>query len=74
MALLFVLLMIVGAGREALAQTTLVPHADPLYSRLLAAIRQIQIIDNHAHPALPGDPEMAALTFNPAGEIGRAHV
>ena len=56
-----------GAGREALAQTTLVPHADPLYSRLLAAIRQIQIIDNHAHPALPGDPEMAALTFNPAG-------
>jgi hypothetical protein len=42
-------------------------QADALFQRLLTAIRQIQIVDNHAHPALPGDPEMDALTFEPAG-------
>src|SRR5690242_11439686 len=51
-------------GREALAQTPPATHVDALSARLLTAIRQIPIIDNNAHPALPGDREMNALTFD----------
>ena len=44
------------------------PHqADAPFPRLLAAVRQMQIIDTHAHPALPGDAEMDALFFAAAG-------
>jgi hypothetical protein len=49
------------------AQTPSAPSSDTLFQRLLTAIRQIPIIDNHAHPALPGDAEMDALTFASAG-------
>jgi predicted TIM-barrel fold metal-dependent hydrolase len=63
-----VLLFLAAWIGAAQAQAPLVPSSDDaLIARLLAAIRQIQIIDNHAHPALPGDPEMDALTFEPAG-------
>jgi hypothetical protein len=41
--------------------------ADSLVQRLLTAIRQLPIIDNHAHPGLIGDAEMDALTFAPTG-------
>ena len=62
------LLFFLSAWIEAAqAQTPTPGQPDALFPRLLAAIRQIQIIDNHAHPALPGDPEMDALTFEPAG-------
>ena len=54
-------------GREALAQTSLPVPDDALFTRLLAAIRQIQIIDNHAHPGLPGDIEREALSFHLSG-------
>ncbi|HJY83404.1 MAG TPA: amidohydrolase family protein [Candidatus Binatia bacterium] len=62
--LLFLLSACLGS---AAAQSVVPNQTDALFQRLLAAIRQIQIIDNHAHPALPGDPEMDALTFEPAG-------
>ena len=63
-----VLLFLAAWIGAAQAQAPPAPSSDDaLFSRLLAAIRQIQIIDNHAHPALPGDPEMDALTFDPAG-------
>ena len=46
------------------AQTSTVPdQPNVLFQRLLTSIRQIQILDNHAHPAFPGDPEMDALTL-----------
>jgi hypothetical protein len=55
----------VGAAQ---AQAPFVPSSDDaLFTRLLTALQQIRIIDNHAHPALPGDPEMDALIFEPAG-------
>ena len=61
------LLFLSACIRSAEAQSIAPTQADALLQRLLTAIRQIQIIDNHAHPALPGDPEMDALTFEPAG-------
>ena len=48
---------------SAEAQGSAANPADALFPRLLAAIRQIQAVDTHAHPALPGDPEMDALFF-----------
>ncbi len=54
-------------GREALAQTSLPVPDDALFTRLLATIRQIQIIDNHAHPGLPGDVDREALSFHLGG-------
>jgi hypothetical protein len=63
---LFLLVLSVWVG-SAYAQTPAPGAPDALFQRLLSAIRQIQIIDNHAHPALPGDAEMDALTFEPAG-------
>jgi predicted TIM-barrel fold metal-dependent hydrolase len=51
----------------AQAQTPSEPSPDTLFQRLLTAIRQIPIIDNHAHPALIGDAEMDALTFAATG-------
>ncbi|MBI3303904.1 MAG: amidohydrolase family protein [Deltaproteobacteria bacterium] len=63
---LLLLFLYAGLGL-AQAQTTSAGQPDVLFQRLLTDIRQIQIIDNHAHPALPGDPEMDALTFEPAG-------
>ena len=48
---------------SAEAQSLAAKQADALFPRLLASIRQIQVIDNHAHPALPGDAEMDALFF-----------
>lgn len=62
--LLFFLFVCLGSAQ---AQSDDAHQTDALLQRLLTAIRQIQIIDNHAHPALPGDPEMDALTFEPAG-------
>src|SRR5713226_10179315 len=62
--LVFFLSVCIGSAE---AQSVVPNQADALLQRLLTAIRQIQIIDNHAHPALPGDPEMDALTFEPAG-------
>ena len=67
--MLYVLLsffLAIGIG-SANAQGLDPSQSDALFQRLLAAVHQIQIIDNHAHPALPGDPEMVALTFEPAG-------
>lgn len=52
----------------AYAQSSGAEPPEALFQRLLSGIRQIPIIDNHAHPALPGDPEMDALTFDPAGQ------
>lgn len=49
------------------AQAPIEPPSDVLFQRLLTAIRQITIIDNHAHPAFPGDAEIDALTFAPEG-------
>jgi hypothetical protein len=63
---LFILLFGVWTGTVQ-AQTVDPGQSSALFQRLLAAIRQIPIIDTHAHPALPGDPEMDALTFEPAG-------
>ena len=60
------LLLLIWAG-SAHAQAPASTQSDALFQRLLVAIRQIHIIDNHAHPALPGDAEMDALTFDPAG-------
>ena len=59
------MLLVVCGGREALAQTSPPAPDDALFTRLLTAIRQIQIIDNHAHPGLPGDLEREALSFHP---------
>jgi len=59
-----VLLLWAGVVR---AQTSNGPPSDALLQRLLTAIRQLPIIDNHAHPAFPGDAEMDALTFAPEG-------
>jgi hypothetical protein len=59
-----VLLLWAGVVR---AQTPSEPPSDALLQQLLAAIRQIPVIDNHAHPAFPGDAEMDALTFAPEG-------
>ena len=56
-----------SGGREAQAQTSTPIHTDALFTRLLTAIRQIHIIDTHAHPAFPGDIEMDALNFYPSG-------
>jgi uncharacterized protein len=64
--LLLFLVMFAWSGL-ARAQPSAPDQSDALFQRLLTAIRQIQIIDNHAHPALPGDPEMDALTFEPVG-------
>jgi len=64
---LLILLLTIAGGREASAQATPVSHPDSLQARLLKAIRQIPIIDNQAHPALPGDVEMDALTFDSTG-------
>ncbi|MBI3798875.1 MAG: amidohydrolase family protein [Deltaproteobacteria bacterium] len=58
--LLFFLSACLGSAQ---AQSSAANQADALFPRLLAAIRQIQVIDTHAHPALPGDPEMEALFF-----------
>jgi hypothetical protein len=64
---LFLLISFLWVG-SAYAQSEIsLVQSDALFQRLLATIHQIQIIDNHAHPALPGDPEMDALTFEPAG-------
>ena len=49
------------------AQIPSEPPSDALFQQLLTAIRQIKIIDNHAHPAFHGDAEMDGLTFDPAG-------
>jgi hypothetical protein len=62
--LLFLLSACLGS---AAAQSVVPNQADAVFQRLLTAIRQIQIIDNHAHPALPGDPEMDALFFDADG-------
>ena len=67
MFLLWILFLLLSGSREALAQTSHPVSTDALFARLLAAIRQIQIIDNHAHPALPGDVEREVLSFAPAG-------
>src|SRR5439155_12076911 len=65
---LFLLLFLYAGVGSVHAQTSTVPdHPSALFQRLLTSIRQIQILDNHAHPAFPGDPEMDALTF----EAGR---
>jgi predicted TIM-barrel fold metal-dependent hydrolase len=64
---LLLLFLMTGGGREVRAQTMPVATSDTLHTRLLTAIRQIQIIDDHAHPALPGDPEKAVLGFSPSG-------
>ncbi|TMA52718.1 MAG: hypothetical protein E6J80_12005 [Deltaproteobacteria bacterium] len=67
--LLLLLFLYAGAGLVH-AQTSTVPdQPNVLFQRLLTSIRQIQILDNHAHPAFPGDPEMDALTFE-AGRLG----
>ncbi|MBI3300680.1 MAG: amidohydrolase family protein [Deltaproteobacteria bacterium] len=63
---LLLFFLAVGVGWVQ-AQTPAPLRPDTLFQRLLAAIRQIPIIDNHAHPGLPGDPEMDALTFAPNG-------
>jgi hypothetical protein len=60
------LLLCVWSG-PVYAQSSVSNQTGDFFQRLLTAIRQIPIIDNHAHPALPGDPEMNALTFEPAG-------
>jgi len=67
--LYFFFLLFSFAWAEVAFAQSLAPSAqsDALFQRLLTALRQIRIIDNHAHPALPGDPEMDALTFEPAG-------
>jgi predicted TIM-barrel fold metal-dependent hydrolase len=65
--LLLILFLTVGGGRDALAQTGPPATSDALYARLLKALRQIHIIDNHAHPALPGDRERAVLSFALSG-------
>lgn len=74
MFFLFVLLLLIGSGRETFAQAVPAATADALYGRLLKAIRQIPIIDNHAHPALPGDVEMDALSFDAASPSPRETV
>ncbi len=61
------LLFLSACIRSAEAQSVAPNQADALLQRLLTAIRQIQIIDNHAHPALPSDPEMDALFFDADG-------
>jgi len=43
----------------------------PLFQRLFTVIRQIQIIDNHAHPAFAGDPETHLLTVGKEGAEAR---
>ena len=63
--LILALLLFCGGVAHAQAPTPL--PSDSLTQRLLTAIRQISIIDNHAHPAFPGDAEMDALTFAPEG-------
>ena len=68
MLYLFLLLFLYAGVGSVHAQTSTVPdQPSALFQRLLTSIRQIQILDNHAHPAFPGDPEMDALTF----EAGR---
>ena len=67
MFFLWILFLLLSGSREALAQTSSPAATDALFARLLAAIRQIQIIDNHAHPGLPGDLEREVLSFTPAG-------
>ncbi|HEV8712900.1 MAG TPA: hypothetical protein VGX03_08745, partial [Candidatus Binatia bacterium] len=64
--LLFFLSTCIGSAE---AQSVAPRQADAPFPRLLAAIRQMQIIDNHAHPALPGDPEMDALFFAADGLV-----
>jgi predicted TIM-barrel fold metal-dependent hydrolase len=68
---LLLLFLLVGNGRELLAQTLPAATSDALYTRLLKAIRQIQIIDNHAHPAFPHDPEKAVLPLSLSGVIAQ---
>lgn len=63
----FILAVLLCWGGIAQAQAPTLLPSDSLVQRLLTAIRQIPIIDNHAHPALTGDAEMDALTFTPAG-------
>jgi hypothetical protein len=63
----FILIVSLLYAGIAYAQTPSAPSPETLFQRLLTAIRQIPIIDNHAHPALIGDAEMDALTFAPAG-------
>lgn len=62
--LVFFLSVCIGSAE---AQSGVPNQADALFQRLLTAIRQVQIIDNHAHPALPGDPEMDALFLDADG-------
>lgn len=64
------LLFFLSAGIGSAAAQSVAPHqADAPFPRLLAAIRQMQIIDTHAHPALPGDAEMDALFFAADGLV-----
>lgn len=71
MVLWGVLLCLLIGIRDVAAQTSPVGYSDALASRLLTAIRQIQIIDTHARPALPGDREMGALAFDPSVAVTR---
>lgn len=74
MLLLFILILVIWGSQEAIAQTALPAQTDLRSARLLTALRQIPIIDNNARPALPGDRERDALTFDlanaPAREMG----
>ena len=63
----FILVVCLLCAGIARAQTPSAPSPETLFQRLLTAIRQIPIIDNHAHPALIGDAEMDALVFAPTG-------
>jgi len=63
----FILAVLLLCAGVAQAQPPTAPASETLFQRLLTAIRQIPIIDNHAHPALLGDAEMDALTFAPTG-------
>jgi uncharacterized protein len=69
--MLYCLLLFFLSACTGLAEAqSVAPHqGDAPFPRLLAAVRQIQIIDDHAHPALPGDAEMDALFFAAAGPM-----
>jgi uncharacterized protein len=57
------------------AQTLSTPYGsgdrDQVYRRMLDAIRQIKIFDNHGHPGFPDDPDVDAMAAPPGSSALR---
>ncbi len=60
-----------GSSAQTLASPYSGPNREQLYRKMLAAIRQIKIFDDHSHPGFPDDGDVDAMTAPPGSSALR---